>query len=101
MSNRLVRLIPILLFLISQIEAAPRIHDNRTPKERQKMTEKQLETIKLMTFNTWNLGRNVDNGPAKIAKHIQLVDPDIVGIQVCPIFFRFFGHMYKISVLRK
>jgi len=27
------------------------------------------------------LGRNVDNGRAKIAKHINLVDPDIVGIQ--------------------
>lgn len=70
----------ILLLIANFVGAAPRIDDNRTPKLQQKM-DKQPATLKLMTLNTWNLGRNVDNGQQKIAKHIKLADPDIVGIQ--------------------
>lgn len=35
----------------------------------------------IMTFNTWNSGRNVKNGLEKIAKIINEQNPDIVGLQ--------------------
>jgi len=34
-----------------------------------------------MTFNIWNSGTNVENGLAKIAKHISYINPDIVALQ--------------------
>ncbi|CAJ0946631.1 unnamed protein product, partial [Mesorhabditis belari] len=34
-----------------------------------------------MSFNIWNCGVNVENGVLKIAKHIALVNPDIVALQ--------------------
>uniref|UniRef100_A0A915KU96 Endonuclease/exonuclease/phosphatase domain-containing protein n=1 Tax=Romanomermis culicivorax TaxID=13658 RepID=A0A915KU96_ROMCU len=37
--------------------------------------------IRVMTFNTWRLGEFVDNGLLKIAKHIALVDADVVALQ--------------------
>ncbi|KAK5969658.1 Endo/exonuclease/phosphatase domain-containing protein [Trichostrongylus colubriformis] len=37
--------------------------------------------IRVMTFNIWNSGSHVENGLRKIAKHILLVNPDIVGLQ--------------------
>ncbi|KAL6741447.1 hypothetical protein Aduo_014701 [Ancylostoma duodenale] len=39
------------------------------------------EKLRVMTFNTWNSGAHVRNGLQKIAKHILLVDPDIVALQ--------------------
>ncbi|CAI5450460.1 unnamed protein product [Caenorhabditis angaria] len=38
-------------------------------------------TLRVMTFNIWNSGANVENGQQKIAKHILLVNPDIVALQ--------------------
>ncbi|CAD6197327.1 unnamed protein product [Caenorhabditis auriculariae] len=37
--------------------------------------------LRVMTFNIWNSGKNVINGREKIAKHIALVDPDVVTLQ--------------------
>ncbi|CCD62733.1 uncharacterized protein CELE_F14F9.5 [Caenorhabditis elegans] len=37
--------------------------------------------IRLMTFNIWNSGANVENGQQKIAKHILMVNPDVVALQ--------------------
>ncbi|VBB29230.1 unnamed protein product [Acanthocheilonema viteae] len=37
--------------------------------------------ITIMTFNTWISGDNVENGMLKIAKHIKLINPDIVALQ--------------------
>ncbi|KAK6047794.1 hypothetical protein COOONC_14702, partial [Cooperia oncophora] len=37
--------------------------------------------LRVMTFNTWHAGTLVKNGLQKIAKHILLVNPDIVGLQ--------------------
>ncbi|WKY13260.1 hypothetical protein Q1695_004239 [Nippostrongylus brasiliensis] len=34
-----------------------------------------------MTFNTWNAGRNVNDGLRKVAKHIDAVAPDLVALQ--------------------
>ncbi|CAI4227447.1 unnamed protein product [Auanema sp. JU1783] len=34
-----------------------------------------------MTFNIWQSGANVENGLWKIAKHISIVDPDVVTLQ--------------------
>uniref|UniRef100_A0A7E4UY11 Endo/exonuclease/phosphatase domain-containing protein n=1 Tax=Panagrellus redivivus TaxID=6233 RepID=A0A7E4UY11_PANRE len=34
-----------------------------------------------MTFNIWNSGANVDRGLYKIAKHIRIVDADVIAIQ--------------------
>ncbi|EFO18696.1 hypothetical protein LOAG_09798 [Loa loa] len=34
-----------------------------------------------MTFNTWLTGNNVENGLAKIAKHIKRINPDVVALQ--------------------
>jgi hypothetical protein len=39
-----------------------------------------------MAFNTWTFGSAVDDGLAKIAKHISFIQPDIVALQV-PSFF--------------
>ena len=41
----------------------------------------QKETLRIMSFNVWMSGSQVDNGLYKIAKHIKLVDPDIVALQ--------------------
>ncbi|CAJ0566373.1 unnamed protein product, partial [Mesorhabditis spiculigera] len=38
-------------------------------------------SFRVMTFNIWNCGGNVNDGVAKIAKHILLVNPDIVAMQ--------------------
>ena len=38
--------------------------------------------IRLMTFNIWQSGANVENGQQKIAKHILMVNPDVVALQV-------------------
>lgn len=40
-----------------------------------------LPTLRLMTFNIWNSGEHVDDGLAKIAKHILAVNPDIVALE--------------------
>nr|WGC84594.1 extracellular nuclease 7 [Bursaphelenchus xylophilus] len=37
--------------------------------------------LRIMTFNIWITGENVVDGLYKIAKHIRIVDPDIVTIQ--------------------
>ncbi|EFP05876.1 hypothetical protein CRE_27203 [Caenorhabditis remanei] len=37
--------------------------------------------IRLMTFNIWQSGANVENGQQKIAKHILMVNPDVVALQ--------------------
>lgn len=37
--------------------------------------------ISIMTFNTWNSGRNVENGFSKIAAAINEQNPDVVGLQ--------------------
>jgi hypothetical protein len=38
--------------------------------------------LKVMTFNVLWFGSQVDDGIEKIAKHIKLISPDIVGLQV-------------------
>lgn len=38
--------------------------------------------LKVLTFNTWLGGASVEDGFAKIARHIKRIDPDIVGLQV-------------------
>ncbi|RCN41115.1 hypothetical protein ANCCAN_12947 [Ancylostoma caninum] len=38
-------------------------------------------TLRVMTFNIWLSGASVHNGLQKIAKHIALVNPDIVALQ--------------------
>jgi hypothetical protein len=47
----------------------------------QEPTDKAIR-LKVMTFNTWQSGKNVVNGLNKVIKHIKLIDPDIVGLQV-------------------
>lgn len=37
--------------------------------------------LRVMTFNTWQAGGNVDDGIRKIIKHIQANDPDVVALQ--------------------
>uniref|UniRef100_A0A8R1DNZ0 Endo/exonuclease/phosphatase domain-containing protein n=1 Tax=Caenorhabditis japonica TaxID=281687 RepID=A0A8R1DNZ0_CAEJA len=37
--------------------------------------------IRVMTFNIWQSGANVENGQQKIAKHILMINPDIVALQ--------------------
>ena len=38
--------------------------------------------FRLMTFNTWCSGDKVKNGRDKIARHISVVNPDVVALQV-------------------
>ncbi|KAI6190493.1 Endo/exonuclease/phosphatase domain-containing protein [Aphelenchoides bicaudatus] len=87
MSRPVVGMLSFLLILASFCAASPRIVDNRTFKFAQTEDSSPAEekdhptTLKLMTFNTWLIGSSVNDGLAKIAKHIKLVDPDIVGLQ--------------------
>ncbi|KAH7723950.1 Protein F14F9.5 [Aphelenchoides avenae] len=37
--------------------------------------------LRVMSFNLWYSGKKVENGIEKIAKHIRIIDPDIVGLQ--------------------
>jgi endonuclease/exonuclease/phosphatase family metal-dependent hydrolase len=39
------------------------------------------EILRIMSFNIWMSGVKVEDGIHKIAKHIKLVDPDIVALQ--------------------
>ncbi|PIO68943.1 hypothetical protein TELCIR_09255, partial [Teladorsagia circumcincta] len=45
------------------------------------LSDCEAQRLRVMTFNIWNSGSHVENGLRKIAKHILLVDPDIVGLQ--------------------
>lgn len=45
-------------------------------------TKRTGRPLRVMTFNIWKSGTRVENGIAKIAKHILLNDPDVVGLQV-------------------
>ena len=38
--------------------------------------------LRVMTFNIWRSGTQVQNGLYKVAKHVRIVDPDIVALQV-------------------
>ena len=38
--------------------------------------------LRILTFNIWLSGTQVENGLCKIAKHINLLQPDIVALQV-------------------
>uniref|UniRef100_A0A914X0I3 Endonuclease/exonuclease/phosphatase domain-containing protein n=1 Tax=Plectus sambesii TaxID=2011161 RepID=A0A914X0I3_9BILA len=46
-----------------------------------KVLQNTPANIRILTFNIWNSGQNVQDGLLKIAKHIKLVDPDIVALQ--------------------
>lgn len=46
-----------------------------------KVKEDPKVSIRVMTFNIWNSGINVENGLFKIAKHILYVYPDIVALE--------------------
>ena len=39
-------------------------------------------TIRVMTFNVWLCGTQVKQGLDKIAKHIKMIDPDVVALEV-------------------
>jgi endonuclease/exonuclease/phosphatase family metal-dependent hydrolase len=47
----------------------------------EKFETKNGSNLRIMTFNTWVFGEHVNDGLNKIAKHIKLVDPDIVALQ--------------------
>ncbi|VDM66144.1 unnamed protein product [Strongylus vulgaris] len=57
--------------------------------------------IRVMTFNTWNSGVHVEDGLNKIAKHIMLVNPDVVALQevqkqdVLPTLLSYLGIPWK------
>lgn len=38
--------------------------------------------LRVMTMNIWNSGAHVKDGLYKVAKHIKLLNPDIVALQV-------------------
>ena len=38
--------------------------------------------LRVLTFNVWLSGTNVENGLQKIVKHIKFLQPDIVALQV-------------------
>uniref|UniRef100_A0A9J2PJD4 Endonuclease/exonuclease/phosphatase domain-containing protein n=1 Tax=Ascaris lumbricoides TaxID=6252 RepID=A0A9J2PJD4_ASCLU len=58
-------LLPLLHVLFSAVECLPNSQNDFT----------------VMTFNTWQSGKNVENGLFKVAKHISYVYPDIVALQ--------------------
>lgn len=37
--------------------------------------------LSVMSFNTWNSGNNVYDGLAKVARHINVFKPDVIGLQ--------------------
>lgn len=44
--------------------------------------QKGATNLTIMTFNTWITGNNVENGMEKIVKHIKLISPDVIALQV-------------------
>lgn len=44
--------------------------------------KKAVVPLRIMTFNIWKSGTEVENGLYKVAKHIRIIDPDIVALQV-------------------
>jgi endonuclease/exonuclease/phosphatase family metal-dependent hydrolase len=47
----------------------------------EKLETKNGTNLRIMSFNTWMFGEMVNDGLNKIAKHIKLVEPDIVALQ--------------------
>ncbi|WKY13258.1 hypothetical protein Q1695_004238 [Nippostrongylus brasiliensis] len=53
--------------------------------------------LRVMTFNIWNSGSHVESGLYKVAKHILIVNPDVVALQevqrrdVLPTLLQFLG----------
>uniref|UniRef100_A0AC35F653 Endonuclease/exonuclease/phosphatase domain-containing protein n=1 Tax=Panagrolaimus sp. PS1159 TaxID=55785 RepID=A0AC35F653_9BILA len=43
--------------------------------------EKNSDSLRILTFNTWFFGEKVENGLDKIVKHIKILNPDIVALQ--------------------
>lgn len=43
--------------------------------------ENSLQKLRILSFNAWVQGENVENGWEKIVHHIKEVDPDIVALQ--------------------
>lgn len=77
---------PLLLLLFTLLLQSTEAHKHGKHKHRQNYSvHKRVwagKTLKIMTFNTWNTGVNIYNGTEKMAKHILINDPDIVGLQV-------------------
>jgi hypothetical protein len=81
MCNRLICLFVFISLFILFVDAKVRIGENQAPFTDQAM-ERQPRNLKVMTLNTWNLAKYINGGLSKIAKYIELIDPDIIGIQV-------------------
>lgn len=75
----------ILVIVVSLVNA--RINETRGKQEDKevmmaKRLKKAKDVFRVMTFNTWLSGASVRDGVLKIAKHVNLVDPDVVMFQV-------------------
>lgn len=77
--KRFLQLLLFLALLLGTFYIATSGH-KRDVKEKQEV--KTGVEFRVMTFNTWIHGRNVNNGLEKIAKHIKAVNPDVVVLQV-------------------
>uniref|UniRef100_A0AC34F3E6 Endonuclease/exonuclease/phosphatase domain-containing protein n=1 Tax=Panagrolaimus sp. ES5 TaxID=591445 RepID=A0AC34F3E6_9BILA len=51
------------------------------PQNLEMLNLKNGRTLRILTFNVWLSGGKVENGIYKIAKHIKLLQPDIVALQ--------------------
>ncbi|CAD5218275.1 unnamed protein product [Bursaphelenchus okinawaensis] len=74
----------LLLLTLLTVVAAKTVKNGNTYKVKKEKSEPRLwlgQYLRIMTFNTWNMGVYINDGLEKIAKHIALNDPDVVGLQ--------------------
>ena len=71
------------IFLVATI-VAPLIHGISLPHPKDIKTVKTNtgRPLRILTFNTWLFGGSVNDGLYKLAKHIKILQPDIVALQV-------------------
>jgi len=73
----------LLIFLAIPAARSLRLHNETFLHSQKKLQSPAFgpPTLRLMTFNLWNSGDNVENGLNKIAKHILDVNPDIAALE--------------------
>jgi hypothetical protein len=69
----------IIILFLSQINTAKRTHRHGEIRNK---TKASTLNVRVMSFNIWNCGTNVDDGPRKIVNAIENSQADIVGLQV-------------------
>lgn len=102
-NSRNVAIVLCVLLLTSKSTSLPlKSNVNQSASDSKTASDQSpLIQLKVLTFNTWNQGANVDDGENKIVQHIRTVGADIVFLQVFGLFnYKIFRGLSKFPSFR-